>query len=825
MQFQNTFGQYVPEHATLISRPNTAQQPLYASVSPALHQNQSNLQNPSTLSNSQAFPPVPDYIMRQLRSGGFDQSSSSNPDAYGRFSSIPSANLPAFPTNPPPDTRERRAGPDGRHITYEEWIQLGWLPSQWHMAPIVSINDGSHSSGGTSPSLPPLSQPTLQALLPPHQQQQPLQQQQQPQLSQQLQPPPQQFPFPNQDVASQRSFASTPPASLAPPPSHAQNHVGQYVDDVTRRHAQFTSDLTRGAVRASVTAIALEEATEAALDELPDSHLLRRQIQQNEDLRAALNAAISEQARAQQAFAHASPDDMPRAEADNDRASAEAQNIKAQLAQGTKASEDLEKKARAQFRERREEELIDEHAASPAGKAIEAMSQLLTQNFAATAYFNAHRDRDHPSHDDPTPPRSASKSHGTGPTYIPRIFERGLHAEETKGRKLTLDRCSHDTEKWRLLNYLAIQHDSVRDIVEVIRTNNMATIHAKISSDPGLGDLYDAADRFVAKAIHICLDHDEHNYRVASFLLHLERQHNYADIHNSGMMLMPEIDQFCQAKILADYHADQERYDKTTYFTLGDEVDKSIVQMERLRREYVRSHPEESKTPGATIAALLKKMPKGDSILSRIVNDRQSSLAHASNSKDCPSTRTPTSSKPICCASSLVPSVEHRPPRLDRRLSARSRHTTTTTIAATTTTCTSTASPSRAKKSTRYANTSRRAQSASRKATSAGAAARQRAKTAIQSASARPRAPPASTRTAPATAARSARARGDRASRRQPRSRTPSARTSPKAWSSSSSTSPSRSRRRRTPSKGAAMANVARKSVRGALRPRRHDPS
>ena len=380
-------------------------------------------------------------------------------------------------------------------------------------------------------------------------------------------------------------------------------------------------------MRTSVAAIALEEATEAALDALPDSHLLRRQIQQNEDLRAALNAAISEQARTQQAFAHASPDDMPRAEADNDRASAEAQNIKAQLAQGTKASEDLEKKARAQFRERREEELIDEHAASPAGKAIEAMSQLLTQNFAATAYFNAHRDRDHPSHDDPTPPRSASKSHGTGPTYIPRIFERGLHAEETKGRKLTLDRCSHDTEKWRLLNYLAIQHDSVRDIVEVIRTNNMATIHAKISSDPGLGDLYDAADRFVAKAIHICLDHDEHNYRVASFLLHLERQHNYADIHNSGMMLMPEIDQFCQAKILADYHADQERYDKTTYFTLGDEVDKSIVQMERLRREYVRSHPEESKTPGATIAALLKKMPKGDSILSRIVNDRQSSLA------------------------------------------------------------------------------------------------------------------------------------------------------------------------------------------------------
>jgi hypothetical protein len=100
MQFQTTFGQHVPEHTTLISRPNTAQQPLYASVSPALHQNQSTLQNPSTLSNSQAFPPVPDYIMHQLRSGGFDQSSSSNPDGYGRFSSIPSTNLPAFPTNP-----------------------------------------------------------------------------------------------------------------------------------------------------------------------------------------------------------------------------------------------------------------------------------------------------------------------------------------------------------------------------------------------------------------------------------------------------------------------------------------------------------------------------------------------------------------------------------------------------------------------------------------------------------------------------------------------------------------------------------------------------
>jgi hypothetical protein len=173
---------------------------------------------------------------------------------------------------------------------------------------------------------------------------------------------------------------------------------------------------------------------------------------------------------------------MSQAEADNDRATAEAQNIKAQLAHGTKASEDLEKKARAQFQECRVEELIDEHTASPAGKAIEAMSQLLTQNFAATAYFNAHRDRDHPSHDDPTPPRSASKSHGTGSTYIPRIFERGLHAEETKGRKLTLDRCSHDTEKWRLLNYLAIQHDSVRDIVARIPASATCTTPPIVSS-------------------------------------------------------------------------------------------------------------------------------------------------------------------------------------------------------------------------------------------------------------------------------------------------------------------------------------------------------
>ena len=188
------------------------------------------------------------------------------------------------------------------------------------------------------------------------------------------------------------------------------------------------------------------------------------------------------------------------------------------------------------------------------------------------------------------------------------LMKSSLTKEEVTTYALSLEYGEHEGQLDELLAHLALTDEAVAEILEY-RKNPMEklTRQGKLAGvTPTYRDLYEKADRYVARCIVQCLNST--TPRVKKYRLDL-REH-VQGFRLSGLGILVTIHEFMKPKTGDDIQKIKDAWDKQEFFTVGMSADEVSVAAYKCRNAWKANRWVHDKMPYGYLRAIMSKVPE-----------------------------------------------------------------------------------------------------------------------------------------------------------------------------------------------------------------------